>query len=737
MGVLRWTKWPRTRDAGLAAARRSARVTVVACAGFYAARYGLGDRTVAIYALFGAVAAGGLSSVPGTPRQRARTLLVVLPLAMALVTLGTWLAVYGWAAALGMLVVGFLVTYSGVGGPKMVGLANGLQLFYILPCFPPYAPSTLGLRLAGLAAGVLLMAAAEVWLWPAPCPGRYEDRLARAARVAADALHGLAADPPRRSDPALWLEASQGLRMSQVPPDERPVSASARDRALSEGAGHMRHLLAQTRQLAESLERGAALPGPAAKELLMASAAACEDVARALSGRAPPPTRSWCRAAVRAFESYRVRPREAGTYSATMVRDGAIALDITHTADLVVTAARIALGAPVPAGTASPEVHGAFWYAGRSTAELYYWRVRAHLTPRSVCFQNAVRTAVALSAVRLVVGELSLAHGFWALLTTLTVMRTSAADTRTALRPALRGTLAGAVVAALILHLAVDAPVVYAVMLPPCMFLAFASGSVLGPGWGQAFFTLTVAAAFSQVARSGPELAAARVLDVLAGAFIGAFVGLLAWPHGGTGELRRACARVLDQGTRAVTDVTDTITEGVRATDALPGARLAQQIAEASYAEFAIERHVRRREGAASDTDFQVIMLVGNRVITMGQILLDNCPPGALSAWPLSAAHLRDAAHRLRLSTLEFSHDLRSGQGRPAPVDGPTDDAPADSTVIRDVCAASAGRDPDPLLYYAVDAAIWLASLQRAIGAARTPRAATGTTTSPWSEGSS
>ncbi|WP_406320042.1 FUSC family protein [Streptomyces sp. NBC_01637] len=725
-------EWLRARDPGLAAVRRSARVTVVACAGFYAARYGLGDRTVAIYALFGAVAMGGLSSVPGTPRQRARTLLAVLPIAMGLVTLGTWLAVYGWAAALGMLVVGFLVTYSGVGGPKLVGLANGLQLFYILSCFPPYAPSTLGLRLSGLAVGVVLMAAAELWLWPAACPGRYEDRLARAGRVAADALYGLAADPPRRSDPALLLEVSQALRMSQVPTDERPVSASARDRALSEGAGHMRHLLAQTRQLVESVEEGAALAEPAAKGMLVASAASCGDVARALAGKAPPPRQSLCGAAVRGFESHRVRLGEAGTDSATMVRNGAIALDITHTADLVVMAVRIVVGASMPAGTASPEVRGAFWYAGRSTAELYYWRVLAHLTPRSVCFQNAVRVAVALAAVRLVVGELGLAHGFWALLTTLTVMRTSAADTRTALRPALRGTLAGAVVAALILHFAVDTPAVYAVMLPPCMLLAFASGSVLGPGWSQAFFTLTVATAFSQVARSGPELAAARVLDVLAGALVGAFIGLLAWPHGGTSELRRACARVLDQGTRAVTDVTDTITEGARATDALPRVRLAQRIAEASYAQYATERHAPRREGAASDTDFQVIMLVGNRVITMGQVLLDNGPPGALSSWPLSAAHLRDAAHRLRLSTLPFSYDLRSGRDRPAPVDGHADDAPADSTVIHDVCLASAGRAPDPLLYYAVDAAIWLASLQRAIGAARTPRAVISTKTSPW-----
>ncbi|MFJ4846969.1 FUSC family protein [Streptomyces sp. NPDC088733] len=721
MGVARRSglEWLRARDPGLAAVRRSARVTVVACTGFYAARYGLGDRTVAIYALFGAVAAGGLSSVPGSPRERARTLMAALPVGMALVTLGTVLAAHAWTAALGMLVVGFLVTFSGVGGPKLVGLANGLQLFYILPCFPPYAPSTLGHRLAGLVAGVVLIGLAECFLWPAPCPARYEQRVARAARTAAETLYGLAADPPRRGDPDALLKASQELRMSHVPTDERPASASARDRALSEAASQMRHLLAQTWQLTESAGEGAAPPEPAAMGLLLTSAAACEDVDRALTGRAPPPMQAVCGAAASAFESHRVRPRGTGTDSATMVRNGAIALDITHTADFVVTAVRIVLGARVPAdGTPLPARPGAFWYAGRPTAELYYHRLRAHLTPRSVYFQNAVRIAVALAAVRLVVGALGLEHGFWALLTTLTVMRTSAVGTRTALMPALRGTLAGAVVAALILYFAAGTPLVFAALLPPCMLLAFASGKVLGPGWGQAFFTLTVAAAFTQIAPSGPELAAARFLDVLTGAVTGAVVGLLAWPHGGTGELRRACARVLDQGTRAVADITERITEGARATDALPRARLAQLIVEATYAQYATERHD-ARHAASGDTDFQVIMLAGNRVITMGQVLLDNCPPGALSAWPLSAAHLRDAAHRLRGLALPFSYDLILGRERAFPENPHPDDAPTDRTVIHDVCTASAGGAPDPLLYYAVDAAIWLASLQAAIAAAR------------------
>lgn len=715
-------EWVRARDPGLQAVRRSARVTLVACLSFYVARYVFGDPIVAIYALFGAVASGALSHVPGTPGERARALLASLPVAALMVALGTALAVSDWAAALGMLGVGFAVTYAGVGGPKLVGLANGLQLFYILPCFPPYQPETLGLRLSGLAAGVLLMAAAEVCVWPQPSPGRYQDRLADACETAGRALQSLALEPPVPSERLdRLLETAQRLRMSHVPQDERPASAGARDRALSQGAAYVRHLLAQTGQLAEDAVHRTPAPDPVRSRMLLASATACHSAARALRGETPPPLGTPCAAAAAAFEEHRARRPVAGASSATTVRDGAIALDITYTASFLVTTVRIALGAPVPPDTARLAGRpGPFWYAGQPATALYGHRLRAHLTPRSVYFQNAVRIALALAAARLVAGGLDLSHGFWALLTTLTVMRTSAAGTRTTVVPAVRGTLVGAGAAAVLLILAGEHTPVYAVAMPPVFFLAFTASTLLGLGWGQAFFTVAVATAFTQIAPAGPELAAFRIADVVAGALTGILVGLLAWPRGGTGELGRACSRLLDQGTRAVTEITDCITGTGTVGDVLHRTRLAQLIAEASYAQFATERDA-DGAGPPPPTDFQAIMLAGNRVLTMGQTLVDHCPPGALAAWPLSAAHLRDAAHHLRLTALPLTYDLRSGSMRPAPVEPPDRSVPTDRTVIADVCAASGGRAPDPLLYYAVDAAIWLASLQRVVNAIRRP----------------
>ncbi|GAA5019448.1 hypothetical protein GCM10025734_72610 [Kitasatospora paranensis] len=177
---------PRPGRPDPAVLHRAVRVTAAACIGFYTFRYGLGQPVTATYALFGAIAIGVLARIGGSAQARVRTLGLTLPAAWALICLGTVLAVHAWTAALGMVGVGFAVAYGSVGGPRMVGLANGLQLLYILPCFPPYAPDALPQRLGGVSAGILLLAAAELLLWPERPPPAYRDRLAAAVAAVAD-----------------------------------------------------------------------------------------------------------------------------------------------------------------------------------------------------------------------------------------------------------------------------------------------------------------------------------------------------------------------------------------------------------------------------------------------------------------------------------------------------------------------------------------------------------------------
>src|ERR1700750_2658211 len=85
--------WLRRKDPGLGSIMRAVRWALLACTGFYVCRYGLGNPTMATYALFGTVALGALSQIPGSPVQRARTLVGVAPVGAMLVCAGTLLSV--------------------------------------------------------------------------------------------------------------------------------------------------------------------------------------------------------------------------------------------------------------------------------------------------------------------------------------------------------------------------------------------------------------------------------------------------------------------------------------------------------------------------------------------------------------------------------------------------------------------------------------------------------------------
>ncbi|MEU9131372.1 FUSC family protein, partial [Kitasatospora sp. NPDC048540] len=230
-----------------AAARRAVRVTAAACAGFYGCLYGLDLPVAATYALFAAVALAGLSRIPGTGRQRAAVIWRILPASWLLISLGTLLAVRTWAAVLGMLVIGFVLAFAAAAGPRPAGAAPGLQLLYILPCFPPYEPHTLGDRLGGATLGLLLLIAAEALLLPDPTGPGYPALIADAADLArrctgelTAALCTLSADTREAA-----ASAGQALRPSRTPEAERPASPGVRARALADAGCAARVLLAR------------------------------------------------------------------------------------------------------------------------------------------------------------------------------------------------------------------------------------------------------------------------------------------------------------------------------------------------------------------------------------------------------------------------------------------------------------------------------------------------------------
>lgn len=521
------------------------RVTAATSVGFYLCRYGLGLTVMAVYAAFTAVSLGALARIPGSGRQRAATVLTAVPAGLLLLTLGTLLAVRTWAAVLGMLVVGFVIAYAGTTGPRIAGAAPGMQLLYILPCFPPYAPQMLGQRLAGFLLGAALLAAAQRFLLPEPDTPPFRRLLAGAADAAADLadLHGAPAPGPLLDRARA---AADALRPSRVPPADLPASPTLAHKAMWHAAEAVRTLLARLDALhtAEGAHRAYR---PETVALLTGIGDAARGSARALG------------------DGHRLRPgqgpsaadleRELGpvrTQQAldTLERLGADdRLVYLRRRSLVVQAADatvvLVLATRLLGGDRSVDRDAAghaFGYARAHTPGLWWLRLTSHLTPRSVIFQNACRFALGLAAARAVAGVLDLQHGFWVLLATLTLTRTTSLETRSAVRQALLGTLAGAVLAGGLLALVDDRAVVYAVLLPPVMLLAFALGPLRGLAWAQSGFTLVVATLFAQVSRVTWHLAPVRLTDVLAGSVIGLACGLVAWPRGAGSEVRRSMA---------------------------------------------------------------------------------------------------------------------------------------------------------------------------------------------------
>ncbi|MFD7029541.1 FUSC family protein [Streptomyces sp. NPDC059917] len=604
--------------------RRALRTTLAACAAFFVCLYGLDRPVAATYALFGVVSMAALSHVPGTGRQRAAALVRTAPVAWALVTVGSYLAVRTWSAVAGMLVIGFLLAFAAAAGPRAAGAAPGLQLLYILPCFPPYAPDTLVERLAGVTFGLALLVLAEAFVLPERRAPAYRELAARAAVTAARCAVELEREPYRLS-PASALAApaaGESLRPFRVTEAERPAGPGLRDRALSHAGLAARTLLNRLVNL-PAPPPGERPPDPE-PELLSALARCATGTAALLRGpdAIDPARTADAHDAHDALRRVRARARAAGaderpTTAARGLRRAAT-LEAADAALAFATAAELAVRgrrADPPAET-DP---GRFWYAGQRAPRLWWHRLAAHAGPRSVHFQNAVRISLALAAARTVAGVESLPHGFWAMLAVLSLTRTTAAQTRATVRLALTGTLVGALVTAALLTLVGGRTTVYAVALPFVMLVAFTVGPVRGVGWSQGMFTLVVSFVFAQLAPVTWRLAEVRIMDVVIGSLIGTVFGLLAWPRGAQEELHRAVALMLARAADTVEAATAGVAAGGPGT--VPDDRplqLALSLAESAFAQHQSEP----RPAVGGATDWQAAILTGHHVLWGSRRLL-------------------------------------------------------------------------------------------------------------------
>jgi uncharacterized membrane protein YccC len=552
------------------AAMRAIRATVVVPSLFAITYKVVGDPQMALFATFGGFATLVIASFNGTRRDK---LVAHLGLAVAgsiVLIIGTLVSGTTWLAAVVTIPVTFAIFFAGIGGPNAASGSTAAMFAYVLPVASAGNAAMIPSRLEGWwlasAAGTI-----AVLLLSPRAPGS-QLRAAAAALAGELASRVRAAADGQVTKPEAMHAAKERLRAAFTAAPYRPTGLATADQALS----GLVQLLEWAGALASDAFDGhvdLTNSCPQDRDLLRRAAGLFDDTAALLSGRPADPDIAGTEAA-RAKSAERLRelsgrPGEPDARLAaaqavhaqgiSVVAESALAdaLIVSHRASQATIAAerRRWYGVPAPAAArtpaaaaSSPRVAG---LAGAVTL------VRRHASVRSVWFLNSLRGALALAAAVAVADLSTVQHGFWVVLGTLSVLRTSAAATGATAWRALAGTAVGFVVgAALLVGIGTAQPALWVALPLAIAISAYAPGTT--PFLvGQAAFTVTIVVLFNLLVPAGWRVGLLRVEDVAIGCAVSLAVGVLFWPRGVSAVVGDDLADAFRSGAAYLTQAVD------------------------------------------------------------------------------------------------------------------------------------------------------------------------------------
>ncbi|HEX9359410.1 MAG TPA: hypothetical protein VF933_37060, partial [Streptosporangiaceae bacterium] len=156
---------PLINDPGLVSLKTAARAGIVMPAVFAFADQVIGQPQTALYAAFGSLAILVFVSFSGSARSRLLAYLSLAAGGAVLTAVGTAFSGNAWLAAGAMLVVGFLILFSGVINGYFAAAGTAAVLVFVLSVTVPAPVSEIGWRLAGwgLASAVGILAVMLIW----------------------------------------------------------------------------------------------------------------------------------------------------------------------------------------------------------------------------------------------------------------------------------------------------------------------------------------------------------------------------------------------------------------------------------------------------------------------------------------------------------------------------------------------------------------------------------------------
>jgi uncharacterized membrane protein YccC len=522
------------------ALKSAARAAIVMPAVFALADVVIGNPQTSLFAAFGSFAVLVLVEFGGPRRTRFVAYLVLAAVGAIFITVGTLCSRNAWLAAGASGTVAFVTLFSGAFNGYLAAASTGVILLFILPANIPAPNSAIPDRLLGFALAAGVGTAASLFLWP---PRLRADLRRAIARALGSLVELIGAAPGQAgAHAAAAREAVGSLRRSVIGSQHRPTGPTGATAALAALPDELDWLLS-------FLDPPLANPSPEDDEAMSSAAAvlrassdrleggstqvdfdrlerARDDVARALIRRLPELSPSGDAAVLPETLETPSRVR-AATYSARQV--GLYAMRAT------------AGNAPAEEET---DLAVPTWGPVEAAGQL----AREHASMRSVWVQNSIRGAVALAVSVFIAQRLSLQHGFWVVLGTLSVLRSNALSTGWSIVSALAGTAVGIVVGALlVVAIGTHHAALWAV-LPISVLLAAYAPRAISFAAGQAGFTITLVVLFNIIQPVGWRVGVVRVEDVAVGFAVSLAVGVLFWPRGAAALLRSDLASAFARG---------------------------------------------------------------------------------------------------------------------------------------------------------------------------------------------
>jgi uncharacterized membrane protein YccC len=534
------------------AAMRAVRATIVVPSLFAIADKVIANPQVALFATFGGFATLVIAGFGGSRRDKliAHTGLAVTG-SLALI-IGTLVSGTTWLAAIVTVPVTFAIFFAGIGGPNAASGSTAAMFAYVLPVVSAGGAATIPSRLEGWwlasAAGtiaVLLLSPRDPGSRLRAAAANLAGELAARVRAAADG---------EATKPDAMRAAKDRMLAAFTAAPYRPTGLAAADQALSSLVQLLEWGVTQTSDAFDGhidLTKGCA----ADRELLRTAAAMFDDTGTLLSGRAADPDFAALEAA---------RERSAAHLSELSGRAGEpdsrlAAAQAVHAQAIAVVARASGADALIASrrDTVEETMEALVTTSGITGLPGVIALVRRHATFRSVWFLNSLRGAVALAAAVAVADLSGVQHGFWVVLGTLSVLRTSAASTGATAWRALAGTVVGFVIgAALLVGIGTNPDALWAVLPVAVLVAAYAPGTT--PFLvGQAAFTVTIVVLFNLLAPVGWTVGLLRIEDVAIGCAVSLVVGLLFWPRGVSGVVAEDLADAFRSGAAYLTQAVD------------------------------------------------------------------------------------------------------------------------------------------------------------------------------------